>query len=108
MESYNMNEFGQVVDLMEKKNNEELERETMENLKISLHAITGCANPKTMRVMGRVETCPVVILIDIGSTHNFIDFNIITRTWLGVNKGEQGAVKVAKVKKWLVMEGLIN
>lgn len=40
---------------------------------ISLHALIGSVNPRTMRVQGRVRNQEVVILIDSGSTHNFID-----------------------------------
>jgi hypothetical protein len=40
---------------------------------ISLQAITGSAHPKTMRVLGRINGQQLVILIDSGSTHNFLD-----------------------------------
>ncbi|XP_072953432.1 uncharacterized protein [Typha angustifolia] len=41
--------------------------------KISLHAYSGTAAPKTLRVNGVVKKTTVRILIDTGSTHNFID-----------------------------------
>lgn len=40
---------------------------------ISLNAITGTPNPKTMRIVGFLKLCPVVILIDSGRTHNLVD-----------------------------------
>jgi hypothetical protein len=44
-----------------------------EKPEISINAITGTPNPKTMRVMGVLRNQQVVILIDSGSTHNFVD-----------------------------------
>jgi hypothetical protein len=40
---------------------------------ISLNAITGSPSPKTMRIVGFIKLHRVVILIDSGSTHNFVD-----------------------------------
>ncbi|KAG8367048.1 hypothetical protein BUALT_Bualt16G0031900 [Buddleja alternifolia] len=40
---------------------------------ISMHAITGIHDFKTMRVTGVTKRKPIHILIDIGGTHNFID-----------------------------------
>lgn len=50
-----------------------------------------CANSKTMRLKGRVGNCGVVILIDIGSTHNFVDPTFITRARLGMKTQEKGS-----------------
>lgn len=60
----------EVVEEKATENNEDLEDEIPE---ISLHAIAGFLNPRTMRIQGRVKDCVVVILIDTGSTHNFLD-----------------------------------
>ena len=40
---------------------------------ISLHYLAGVTTPKTMRVKGFFKKLPLTILIDFGSTHNFID-----------------------------------
>ncbi|GAU26218.1 hypothetical protein TSUD_354400 [Trifolium subterraneum] len=39
---------------------------------ISLHALMGHSIPQTLRVMGRIHQTPVAVLIDSGSTHNFL------------------------------------
>lgn len=44
---------------------------------ISLHAISGTRAPQTKRVLGMLRQCQITILIDSGSTHNFIDPIII-------------------------------
>ncbi|CAL0311123.1 unnamed protein product [Lupinus luteus] len=43
---------------------------------ISVNALTGVASFKTMRVTGRVHKRPLHILIDSGSTHNFMDKHV--------------------------------
>lgn len=42
-------------------------------LGISLHAIVGSLAPKTMRILAKINHQKVLILIDTGSTHSFID-----------------------------------
>ncbi|XP_035551104.1 uncharacterized protein LOC118349683 [Juglans regia] len=44
---------------------------------ISLQAIGGTPNPKTMRIVGQINKKRVVILIDTGSTHNFVDTTVL-------------------------------
>ena len=43
---------------------------------ISVNALTGVAKFRTMRVTGQVRKKPLHILIDSGSTHNFLDVNV--------------------------------
>lgn len=45
-------------------------------LQISIHALTGVSMFNTMRVTGYVKDKPIHILIDSGSTHNFLDSKI--------------------------------
>jgi hypothetical protein len=40
---------------------------------ISLNALTGTPNPRTMQILGVLRYHQVVILIDFGSIHNFVD-----------------------------------
>ncbi|XP_026445458.1 uncharacterized protein LOC113346084 [Papaver somniferum] len=39
---------------------------------ISLSSLFGSSFPRTMRVTGRIKSQPITILIDLGSTHNFL------------------------------------
>ncbi|KAA8515066.1 hypothetical protein F0562_018147 [Nyssa sinensis] len=65
-----------------------------EMLGVSLHAIVGAPSPKTMRLVGKIGTCSVIVLIDIDSTHSFIDVNVARRAKLPVKEGHL-AVQVA-------------
>nr|GEV72245.1 retrotransposon Gag domain, retroviral aspartyl protease [Tanacetum cinerariifolium] len=49
-----------------------LESDPEETAEISLHAILGKPHPTTMKVHGMLHSTEVLILIDGGSTHNFI------------------------------------
>ncbi|KAJ0668240.1 putative nucleotidyltransferase, Ribonuclease H [Helianthus annuus] len=40
---------------------------------VSFHAITGTMHPQTLRLPGKIKNKDVVVLVDGGSTHNFID-----------------------------------
>ena len=40
--------------------------------KISLHALTGSTDPRTLRLTGYIHGKPITILVDSGSTHNFV------------------------------------
>ena len=44
---------------------------------ISLHALSGHTAPETLRMTGRISTQSVVILIDGGSTHNFVQARLV-------------------------------
>jgi len=45
-------------------------------LEISLHAIGGAPSSRTMKLTGTIDNQVVVMLIDIGSTHSFVDPNM--------------------------------
>ncbi|XP_072976099.1 uncharacterized protein [Typha angustifolia] len=49
---------------------------------ISLDAYSGTAAPKTLRVNGVIKKTTVRILIDTGSTHNFIDMRLLRKIGL--------------------------
>ncbi|XP_026416642.1 uncharacterized protein LOC113312098 [Papaver somniferum] len=45
-------------------------------MEISLHALTGNVVHDTIRIAGHLHKKPIMILIDTGSTHSFIDFKL--------------------------------
>lgn len=58
------------------ENSEEFElTEENSHLQISIQAMHGSVGFQTMRVMGHVGKRQIHILIDSGSTHNFLDEN---------------------------------
>ncbi|KAJ8622222.1 hypothetical protein MRB53_030751 [Persea americana] len=50
----------------------------IENMpEISFHAMAGATHPRTLRLQGVLKNWEVTVLIDSGSTHNFIDQSIV-------------------------------
>ena len=47
-------------------------------MEITLYALIGTPTPGTMRVRGKVNGNGLVILIDTGSTHNFVDASLVS------------------------------
>jgi len=52
---------------------------------ISLNAIIGTPSPKTMRIVGILRYQQVIILIDYGSTHSFLDTKNCSYSWFSTN-----------------------
>jgi hypothetical protein len=66
-----------------------------EEPEISLHALTGWSTARTMRVSAKVGHHELIVLIDSGSTHNFINERVAEILHLPVVPTEPFAVKVA-------------
>ena len=62
---------------------------------ITLYALVGSPTPGTMRVKGKVNSVSLVILVDSGGTHNFIDAAVISVLHIPVDKSQILEVKVA-------------
>ncbi|XP_019451923.1 PREDICTED: uncharacterized protein LOC109354024 [Lupinus angustifolius] len=62
---------------------------------ISVNALTGVANFNTMRVTGRYNKKPLDILIDSGSTHNFLDRQVAERIGCRIEELQPILVTVA-------------
>ncbi|KAK8579978.1 hypothetical protein V6N12_070271 [Hibiscus sabdariffa] len=62
---------------------------------ISLHTLSGWSSYKTMRVLAKIGTHTIVVLIDSGSTHNFISNKMSTMLQLPVIPTKSFNVKVS-------------
>ena len=62
---------------------------------ITLHALMGWTVPKTMRIVARIGAHDVVVLIDSGSTHNFISERMANLLRLPMVPTESFTVRVA-------------
>ena len=58
---------------------EEAECDNENNPNISLHAIEGVEGTTSMRIKGHVGWRTLQILIDNGSTHDFLDYDLAKR-----------------------------
>lgn len=61
------------------------EEETAKTCEISIHALQGTQGYQTIRLMGYSHRKPLNILIDSGSTHNFMDNGLVARMGWRVN-----------------------
>jgi len=52
--------------------------EEEEGGEISMHALQGCASSKVLKVRGMVGKRKLVVLIDSGSSHSFLDEEMAT------------------------------
>jgi len=71
------------------------EVEEGELLGISLYALAGTPTPRTMRLRGIIGVVEVVVLIDTGSTHSFVDPNVASKAQLPADEKGQLTVMVA-------------
>ena len=68
---------------------------SVEETGITLYALSGTLTSGTMRVKGRVKCKSVVILIDLGYTHNFVDPSLFSQLHIPVDSTQILEVKVA-------------
>jgi len=73
--------------------------ETITEPEITLHALTGWAAPKTMRITVRIGSSDVIALIDSGSTHNFISERLANALRIPVVPTTSFTVRVANGEK---------
>lgn len=76
---------------------DEVECEVTEGelLSISSHAIAGAPAPKTIQLFGKIAGKSVIILIDTGSTHSFVDLHVAKKAQLPTHEGKRLTVMVA-------------
>ncbi|CAA0825023.1 Unknown protein, partial [Striga hermonthica] len=81
---------------VEEESHQEDEIETFsEEPEISMHAMMGIRGPKTMRLPAWVKDRRVVVLVDNGSSHNFINADLSQKLRLPTTKIEPFEVRVA-------------
>jgi len=73
--------------------------ETTTKPEITLHALTGWATPKTMRITTRIGSNDVIALIESGSTHNFISERLANALRILVVPTTTFTVRVANGEK---------
>ncbi|KAK0576161.1 hypothetical protein LWI29_013005 [Acer saccharum] len=75
---------------------EDIEQTSLNDIPaISLHAISGSRAPETMRVRGNIGRISTIVLVDSGSTHNFINEALAKKVGLQPVQGGQFEVMVA-------------
>ncbi|XP_035551117.1 uncharacterized protein LOC118349692 [Juglans regia] len=77
------------------QSSKELVLKGVEELEVSIHAISGCINSNAMKLLGTIGSFSVEILVDSGSTHNFLDPLVVEATKLRVMEDGALQVKVA-------------
>ncbi|KAF7144954.1 hypothetical protein RHSIM_Rhsim04G0143300 [Rhododendron simsii] len=71
------------------------EKLTGEETQISLNALTGSISDRTLRVRGNVKKKVIIILIDSGSTHNFLNPEVVKRANIKTEDTDSLPVSVA-------------
>nr|POE82991.1 hypothetical protein CFP56_14267 [Quercus suber] len=67
--------------------------------KISLHALSGVSTPQTMPVIGLIRGRRLYILIDNGSTHNFVSLKFAKQMGCSTTPAPAFQVMVANSEK---------
>ncbi|KAH7516192.1 hypothetical protein FEM48_Zijuj10G0109300 [Ziziphus jujuba var. spinosa] len=62
------------------------------NSKISFHTIVGTDHSQTLQVTGRIRDWDLMVLIDRGSSHNFIDQSVLQKLGLLMNHNKKFSV----------------
>jgi hypothetical protein len=86
----------------EEDNDSDMELEELEEIEtpgISLHAMRGRNGPETMRVAGLIQAVSTIILLDSGSSHNFVSESLARKLQLHPVKGPRIRVMVASGEK---------
>lgn len=91
LKSLTSNEF---QDFPEKLEVTEVEVELVASV-LSLHALNGSQGHNTTRLLARIGPCKTIILVDSGSTHNFMDCKLVKQLHLHVDPSCKLKVMVA-------------
>lgn len=86
-----------LINVQEYEEMAQIEEENLEP-EITVRALFGTPSPrsiKTMKVYGMIKNCSVVILIDSGSSHNFIDLALVKKIRKQLDTTHAFHVKIA-------------
>lgn len=61
---------------------------------VSLNSVIGLSNPKTMKLIGRIENHEVVVMVDPGATHNFLSLTAIEKLAIPVMESAEFGVSL--------------
>lgn len=61
---------------------------------ISLNSVMGITSPKTLKLLGQIEDQAVVVMIDLGATHNFISKDVVNRIGIPVTPSKSFGVSL--------------
>ncbi|KAL4366769.1 hypothetical protein GQ457_05G003480 [Hibiscus cannabinus] len=70
----------------------EQDNDEVDNLEVSLHAISGTRNSSTMQLIAKVSGVTLLVLVDSGSTHNFLREGLTPK--LGLKVWEKPGLQV--------------
>ena len=84
------------------------EEEGEEKMEISLHALRGVVTSKIIKVEGRVSDSSLMILIDSGSTHSFLDEEVAKKLRCQLTGTQPLSVTVANGQKVLCKSACVG
>ena len=98
-------EFIEEVDVVEQQEEQENEAGILTAPQISLHTMSGAFFPQTLKFTGSIGSMEVSILVDGGSTHNFIQSRIVSSLQLPITDSTKFGVMVGNGET-LTCEGM--
>lgn len=75
---------------------------------VSLHAIKGSQGPHTMRFEASLKSIKAIVLVDSGSTHNFMDLKLANKLALPICPQEKFKVTVTDGKSIMIQVSCQN
>ena len=107
-----------IIEDEEENSEETLETRNEEDLNphLSLHVLQGTTGCHIVKIWGKLDKCPIFILIDSGSTHNFLNANLASKQNClltpikpmlveAANGGTMACAKLCKNLQW-IMQGV--
>ena len=86
---------------------EQIDQREVATPQISLHAMVGILMPQTLKFTGYIGKSEVQILVDGGSTHNFLKSKVVSMLKLPVSSDRKFEVMVGNGEK-LTCEGMCS